>query len=242
MGKKIWAAALLGAAAAGAAYAGRKISRIVKDAEESVNSAKGSHKAFVKKREQKIVLPEGDSFTGGAVGAALGSLEYDMSRAEIQDGAQLQVEACLGSVKVTVPPYVQVVVDDRESSMTDTRVELSESSPQAPVLRVCAKGTLSGVRISAPCSQEEGDWEEDICWEGSCPPIEVQDLHIENAESSESAQGTTAVGLLEHDVRCCGAEAVVASAGRVEESAPEEEDEAAEEPEMAAEEAAEDPV
>lgn len=275
MSKKFWAAALLGAAAAGVAYAGRKISQSVKQMEEEINGSEGSHKAFVKKNGRDIILPEGEKFTGGAVGAALGSLHYDMSRVEIEDGSELSVEAYMGGVNVTVPPDVQVVLDAEESHMAETCVDMPEGAEDGPVLRIKARGTLGGIYIGTPWEEEDDGWDgcgsgEEKDWSGCASDCHTPDPSaerpvplcsmespdgvfekpddtdpgIQNAKSFTSAEGIVGVGLLEHDVPCCGPEAVVAShpAGGLENSAlPEEEDEAALDEVSAVEEAAEDP-
>ena len=262
MAKGKWlAAALLGAAAAGAVYTGKKISETAVNMEEQMNGSGASHKLLVKKCGRDITLEEGELFTGGVFGVLFGGLHYDMSRCKVEDGARIDIRVCMGSAGLIVPAGTKVVLQVQEGKAFVATAPEQEEGAEGPTLLVCATGSMGGLSIRYPVSDENEDEFDDLeafdktgdVRPSSAPdpfsldpdsavPEDPVDSNIVNARSNESAVGCGATGLLDFDNPSAGAEAVISSEPAAMGYKNEEEGEAAEDPFAPAEEAAEDPI
>ena len=263
MAKGKWlAAALLGAAAAGAVYTGKKISETAVNMEEEMNSSGASHKLLVKKGGRDIALKEGELFTGGAIGVLCGGLNYDMSRCTIQDGAEMNIRVCMSGANVTVPAGTKVVLNAQPGkAFFVSAPSEGEEGADGPTLSINATGAMGGLNIRYACEEEDeeefDDLEEfdktrDVRPSGAPDPFRLDpasvvptdpgDSNILNAKSMESAIGCTATGILDFDNPSAGPEAVISAEPAAMEYKNEESGEAAEDPHIVSEEVAEDPV
>lgn len=271
MGNGKWlAAAIVSAAAAGAVYAGKKITEAAEKLQENMNRSSADHKFFVKKTGRDIALNEGESFKKGSIGVVCGGLNYDMGRCKIEGDAELDIKVYMGGVNCIVPENTKIVIDSQTGKAFSVAVPAqsidTDKEKNGPILTINASGSFGGVNVRYPYDGEQGengeetefddleafDKTQDVRPEGapdpfaldpySVVPTDPVDSNILNAKSMESAIGCTATGLLDFDNPSASAEAVISSAPASMEYKREENDEAAEDPVAVSEEVAEDPV
>ena len=262
MAKGKWlAAALLGAAAAGAVYTGKKLTETAVNMEEEMNSSGASHKLLVKKGGRDIVLKEGELSKGGAIGVLCGGLNYDMSRCTIEDGAQLDIRVCMSGANLIIPAGTKLILNAQAGKAFFFSGPQAEEKADGPTLLINATGTMGSLNVRYPSEEDreeefddldEFDKTRDVRPSGAPDPFRLDphsvvptdpvDSTILNARSMESAVGCTATGLLDFDNPSAGPEAVISSEPAAIEYKREEDGEAAEDPHETSEEVAEDPV
>ena len=99
--------------------AGKKvIAKTTEKLENQFNDTPAEYKILVKRAKKTETLPQGEVFSGGIIGVLCGGLTYDMSRAVIEDGAELTVRAYMSGVNILVPKDVRVEMGSKGALFT----------------------------------------------------------------------------------------------------------------------------
>lgn len=194
MAKGKWLfAAVVAAAAAGAVYVMKKVKEEEAKIQTEMDQKADAHKEMVKKGNRTVVLPEGDVFQGGSVGVLCGNLKYDMSRAEIEEGAELNVKVCMGAATVQVPENTNLVVNKNgaKSLVVKAPADVFVQEPcdccceaedaEAPAEECCcdAPATEAAEVVEECCCSEEC-----CCEDCCCEPVYDGPALIINAAGS----------------------------------------------------------
>lgn len=93
--------------------------------------------------------PRTDAFTGGRVLTVLGAAHLDLAEATVVDGAVLRVVTVGGATRVTVPPWVRLVVlgEGRLGGHDATGPGVDDGDPSVPTLFVEASTWVGGLGI-----------------------------------------------------------------------------------------------
>ncbi|MBK6264843.1 hypothetical protein JKA74_07330 [Marivirga sp. S37H4] len=91
------------------------------------------------------------NFKGGKISAIFGGADIDLSKAELEDGAILNVEVIFGGMKLIIPPHWEIKADVSNifAGVEDKRAFPPTGEASNKVLRIIGSVTFGGLEIKS---------------------------------------------------------------------------------------------